>query len=365
MSMGRRQFLKHGAIAAAASGVVAAPALAQSAPEIKWRLTSSFPKSLDTIFGTAQMFAKYVAEATDNKFQIQTFAAGEIVPGQQALDAVTSGSVECAQTPTYFYIGKDPTLGFGTGIPFGLNQRHQQSWWSFGGGGEIVNEALKKFNAYSIPMGNSGTQMGGWFRKEINTLDDLKGLKFRIGGMGGQVLQRLGVVAQQIPPGDIYPSLERGTIDAAEFVGPYDDEKLGLSKIAKYYYYPGWWEGSAMMHLVINIDQWNKLPKNYQAIVTHAAGAANEWMIAKYDNVNAPALKRLVGAGAVLKPFPVPVLEASYKAANEYYAEVASQNPLFKKALDSMTAYRGDQLPWWQIAEYSFDTFMLSQRGKG
>ncbi|MEQ1647368.1 MAG: TRAP transporter substrate-binding protein DctP [Hyphomicrobiaceae bacterium] len=363
--MGRRQFLKHGALAAAASGTVAAPALAQSAPEVKWRLTSSFPKSLDTIFGAAQIFAKYVAEATDNKFQIQTFAAGEIVPGQQALDAITSGSVECAQTPTYFYVGKDATLGFGTGIPFGLNQRHQQSWWSFGGGGEIVNESLKKFNAYAIPMGNSGTQMGGWFRKEINTLDDLKGLKFRIGGMGGQVLQRLGVVAQQIPPGDIYPSLERGTIDAAEFVGPYDDEKLGLSKIAKYYYYPGWWEGSAMMHLVINLDQWNKLPKHYQAVITQAAAASNEWMLGKYDNVNAPALRRLVGAGAVLKPFPVPVLEACYKAANEYYAEVAGQNPLFKKALDSMVAYRGDQLPWWQIAEYSFDTFMLSQRNKG
>jgi TRAP-type mannitol/chloroaromatic compound transport system substrate-binding protein len=357
--------LKAGVLATGATATLAAPAIAQSLPQIKWRLTSSFPKSLDTIFGTAQMFAKYVAEATDNAFQIQPFAAGEIVPGQQALDAVTSGSVECAQTPTYFYIGKDPTLGFGTGVPFGLNQRHQQAWWSFGGGGEIVNESLKKFNAYGIPMGNSGTQMGGWFRKEINTVDDLKGLKFRIGGMGGQVLSRLDVVAQQITPGDIYPALERGTIDAAEFVGPYDDEKLGFVRIAKHYYYPGWWEGSAMMHLVVNLDQWNRLPKTYQSIVTLACEAANTWMIAKYDTVNAPALKRLIGAGALVKPFPQPVMEAAYKAATEYYAEIAGQNPLFKKALDSMIAYRGDQLLWWQIAEYAFDTFMISVRNKG
>jgi TRAP-type mannitol/chloroaromatic compound transport system substrate-binding protein len=365
MTIKRRQLLTGGAFAAGATGMLAAPAIAQSQPVIKWRLTSSFPKSLDTIFGTAQIFAKAVAEATDNAFQIQTFAAGEIVPGQQALDAVTSGSVECAQTPTYFYVGKDPTLGFGTGIPFGLNQRHQQAWWTFGGGGEIVNESLKKFNAYGIPMGNSGTQMGGWFRKEINTVDDLKGLKFRIGGMGGQVLSRLGTVTQQITPGDIYTALERGTIDAAEFVGPYDDEKLGLSKIAKYYYYPGWWEGSAMMHLVVNLDQWNKLPKSYQAIVAHASDHANAWMIAKYDTVNAPALKRLINAGAVVKPFPQPVMEACHKAATEYYAELSSQNPLFKKALDSLTAYRGDQLLWWQIADYAFDTFMINLRNKG
>ena len=365
MTMKRRQFLKAGALATGAATALAAPAVAQSLPAVKWRLTSSFPKSLDTIFGTAQIFAKYVAEATDNNFQIQTFAAGEIVPGQQALDAVTSGSVECAQTPTYFYIGKDPTLGFGTGIPFGLNQRHQQAWWQFGGGSEIVNESLKKFNAFGIPMGNSGTQMGGWFRKEITSVEDLKGLKFRIGSMGGQVLARMGVVAQQITPGDIYPALERGTIDAAEFVGPHDDEKLGLARIAKFYYYPGWWEGSAMMHLVMNLDQWNKLSKPYQAIVTQAAAAADTWMIAKYDTVNAPALKRLIGAGTILKPFPQTVMEASYKAANEYYAEIAGQNPLFKKALDSLNAYRGDQLLWWQIAEYSFDTFMISQRNKG
>src|SRR6201982_3907749 len=251
--MKRRTFLKGSALAGATT-LVAAPSIAQSAPEIKWRLTSSFPKSLDTIFGTAPTFAKYVADATDNRFQIQTFAAGAIVPGLQALDAVSSSTVEMAQTPLYFYIGKEPALAYATGVPFGMNHRHQASWWSFGGGDALVNEALKPFKAHAILCGNSGTQMGGWFRKEINTVDDLKGLKFRVAGMGGQVLARLGVVPQQLAGGDIYAALEKGSLDAVEFVGPYDDEKLGFQKVAKYYYLPGWWEGGALLpHIVLGV----------------------------------------------------------------------------------------------------------------
>ncbi len=357
--MKRRDVLKATALGGLASAAVTRPAIAQSAPQFKWRLTSSFPKSLDTIYGTAQTLAKLVAEATDNNFQIQTFAAGEIVPGLQALDAVSSGSVECAHTPTYFYVGKDPTLGFGTGVPFGLNARLQHSWWHFQDGAALVNEALGKFNVYGIPCGNSGTQMGGWFRKEIKTLEDLKRLKFRIGGMGGAVLAKLGVVPTQIAAGDVYPALERGTIDAAEFVGPYDDEKLGLSQIAKYYYYPGWWEGGAMLHLCMNQDKWNELPKHYQAIVRQAAEAANNWMLAKYDSVNAPALKRLLSKGTELRAFPQETVAAAFKAANEYYAELAAGNPLFKKTLDSYMAYRGEQYLWWQVGDYSFDNLMI------
>jgi TRAP-type mannitol/chloroaromatic compound transport system substrate-binding protein len=362
--MKRRDFLTTGALAAAATGAIAAPAIAQSMPEVKWRLTSSFPRSLDTIFGTAQTLAKYLAEATDNRFQIQTFSAGEIVPGLQALDAVSNGTVECAHTPTYFYIGKDATLGFGTGVPFGLNARQQHSWWHFGGGEKLVNESLAKFNVYSIPAGNSGCQMGGFFRKEINTIDDLRGLKFRIGGMGGQVLARLGVVPQQIAPGDLYPALERGTIDAAEFVGPHDDEKLGLNRIAPYYYYPGWWEGGAMLHLCINQGEYAKLPKHYQAILFQACEAANNWMIAKYDAVNPPALRRLVAAGTQLRPFSQAIMEASLKAANEYYAEIAGRNELFKRTYDSMVAFRGESLLWWQVGELSYDAFMARSRGR-
>ena len=205
-TMKRRNFLQ-GAGLAAAAGTVASPVIAQAMPEIRWRLTSSFPKSLDTIFGTAQTFARYMAEATDNKFQIQIFAPGEIVGGLQALDAVQSGAVECAHTPVYFYAGKEPALGLGTGVPFSLNARQHHSWWHFGGGKEVINEVLGRFNATSLACGNSGTQMGGFFRKEINSVEDLNGLKFRIGGLGGQVLAKLGVVPQQIAPSDIYPAL--------------------------------------------------------------------------------------------------------------------------------------------------------------
>ncbi|MEP9351246.1 TRAP transporter substrate-binding protein DctP [Xanthobacter sp. KR7-225] len=359
----RRAFV--GASAATlATGGLAAPAIAQSQPQVKWRLTSSFPRSLDTIYGTAQTFARFVAEATDGQFQIQTFPAGEIVPGLQALDSVSTGAVDCAQTATYFYSGKDPTLAFGTGVPFGFNSRQQHSWWFFGGGEQIINGVLAKYNVTSIPMGNSGCQMGGFFRKELNDVADLKGLKFRIGGIGGQVLAKLGVVPQQIAPGDVFPALERGSIDAAEFVGPYDDEKLGLVKVAKYYYYPGWWEGGAMLHLVVNAQKWEALPKHYQAIVRNAAEAANNWMLAKYDSVNPPALRRLVQQGVELRPFPAPIMEAGYKAAQELYGELAASNAPFKQALDSMNAIRADQLVWWQIAEYAFDGFNIRTRGK-
>ena len=362
--MRRRDLLLSGAGlgTAAAASTLAMPAIAQSAPEIKWRLTSSFPKSLDTIFGTAQVLAKFVGEATDNKFQIQAFSAGEIVPGLQALDAVSSGAIECAHTPTYFYTGKDATLGFGTGMPFGPNARLQHSWWHNGGGAAIINEALAKFGVVSFAAGNSGTQMGGWFRKEINTLEDLKGLKFRIGGAGGAILARLGVVPQQIAPGDIYPALEKGTIDAVEFVGPYDDEKLGFNKVAKYYYYPGFWEGGAMLHLCCNLEQYNRLPKHYQAVLAQASEAAHNWMLAKYDTVNAPALKRLIGKGTELRAFPTPVMEAAYEAAKAYYAETAANNPLFKKALESVDAHLAEQYLWWQIGEYSYDTLMIRTR---
>jgi len=359
----RRSFLT-GAGLTVAVGAVASPAIAQSMPDVRWRLTSSFPRQLDTIFGTAQTLARYLAEATDNKFQIQAFPAGELVGGLQALDAVQTGAVECAHTPTYFYFGKDPTLALGTGIPFGLNARQQHSWWHFADGKELLNGVLARYNAISFACGNSGTQMGGFFRKELQSPADLNGLKFRIGGLAGLVLAKLGVVPQQIAGGDVYPALERGTLDAAEFVGPYDDEKLGLSKVAKYYYAPGWWEGGAMLHLVVNLNKWNELPKTYQAILFQAAEAANNWMLAKYDAVNPQALRRMLGAGTELRTFPQSIMEASLKAANELYAELSAKNADFKKAYDSLVTFRAESLPWWGLNEYAYDTFMIRTRGR-
>jgi TRAP-type mannitol/chloroaromatic compound transport system substrate-binding protein len=365
-TMKRREFLKAAGLAGvgtAATGV-AMPAIAQSMPELKWRCTSSFPKSLDTIYGAAEFFAKAVAELTDNKFQIQVFASGEIVPGLNAADAVTNGTVEMCHTASYYYVGKDPTYAFGTAVPFGLNSRMQSAWMDFGGGTELMNEFYKKANIYGIPCGNTGCQMGGWFRKEIREAADFNGLKFRIGGYAGRVLQKLGCVPQQIAGGDIYPALEKGTIDGAEWVGPYDDEKLGFQKVAPLYYYPGWWEGSAMLHNFINLDKWNALTPTYKAAVRAASAAAHTWMQAKYDAVNPAALRRLLASGTKLMPFSTPVMEACLNAALELYHEVSATNPDFKKLYESMTAFRGDQYLWWQVAEYSNDTFLIRNRTK-
>ena len=363
--MKRRDFLKVSVAGAAATAAVASPAIAQSMPEIKWRLTSSFPKSLDTIYGGGEQLAKYVAEMTDNKFQIQVFAAGEIVPGLQALDATSNGTVEMCHTVSYYYVGKDPTWAIYASVPFGLNARQQNSWWYQGGGEQLGNEFFKKSNVIGQPCGNTGTQMGGWFRKEIKTVADLSGLKMRIGGIAGQVLQKVGVVPQQLAGGDIYPALEKGTIDAAEWAGPYDDEKLGFAKVAKYYYYPGFWEGGPTVHAFTNLDKWNSLPKNYQAILTNAMANANSWMAARYDMQNPAALKRLVAGGTQLRPFTNEVLEACLKSTNELWGEISAKNPDFKKSIDAMQAYRSDEYLWWQVAEYTYDSFMIRSRTRG
>jgi TRAP-type mannitol/chloroaromatic compound transport system substrate-binding protein len=362
--MKRRQFIQTAGLGLAASAV-AAPAIAQSMPEVKWRLTSSFPKSLDTLYGASETIAKFCADATDGKFQIQAFTAGEIVPGLQALDAAQNGTVEMCHTASYYYIGKDPTFAFGTAIPFGLNARQQNAWFYYGGGGDLMNEFYKKYNVHAILAGNTGCQMGGFFRKEIKTAADLQGLKMRIGGFAGQVLVKLGVVPQQIAGGDIYPALEKGTIDAAEWVGPYDDEKLGFHKVAQYYYYPGWWEGGAALHTMVNIGKWNELPKNYQAILNAACALANVEMLAKYDAKNPAALKSLFRGGTKIQAFPQEVMEACYKAANELYAETSAKNADFKRVYDNMTEFRSDEYLWWQVAEYTFDNFMIRARARG
>jgi TRAP-type mannitol/chloroaromatic compound transport system substrate-binding protein len=359
--MKRRQFLRAAGLGVAAAAV-ARPAIAQSMPETKWRLTASWPKSLDALYGAAEVFAKAVGEATDNKFQIQVFAANEIMPGLQALDAVGDGTVEMAHTASYYYVGKDPTFAFGTAVPFGLNSRMQNAWQFFGGGMELMNAFYQKYKIYAIPCGNTGCQMGGWFRKEIRQPDDLKGLKVRIGGYAGRVLQKLGAVPQQIAGGEIYAALEKGSIDAAEWVGPYDDEKLGLVKVAPYYYYPGWWAGGAMIHNFINLDKWNALSPAYQSIVRSCCEKVNVWMLAKYDAENPAALRRLLAAGAKLAPFSPAIMEASLKAALDLYHEVAAMNADFKKAFDSVFAFRNEEYLWWQVAEYSYDSYLIRNR---
>jgi TRAP-type mannitol/chloroaromatic compound transport system substrate-binding protein len=359
--MKRRDFIKVGGVGLAATAV-AAPAIAQSNPEIKWRLAASWPKALDTLYGGCEFFCKRVADITDNKFQIQPFAAGEIVPGLQVLDAVSNGTVEMGNTALYYYWGKNPAFTFGTSLPFGLNTRAHIAWLRFGGGMDMLNDLLKEYKCVGVPTGSTGAQMGGWFRKEIKSMEDFKGLKFRVGGFAGTIIAKVGGVPQQIAGGDIYPALEKGTIDAAEWVGPYDDEKLGFVKVAKYYYYPGWWEGTGQGHNIMNTEKFNALPKHYQAAIETASYDTFSWVTGKYDYVNAPALKRLLVAGAILKPFPQEVLEACYNAANEIYADLSKTNPHFAKMYTSLTAFRAESVAWMQVAELSYDSFMMRMR---
>jgi TRAP-type mannitol/chloroaromatic compound transport system substrate-binding protein len=357
--MERRAFLQHSGLA----GILAAgsaPVFAQGSPSIKWRCASSFPKSLDTIYGAAETAAKMVSDITGGKFQIQVFAAGELVPGLQVADAVQSGTVECGHTAPYYYIGKDPTFAFGTAIPFGMNQRQYDAWWYFGQGRELYNEFLKEYGITSILCGNTGAQMGGWYRKEIKTVDDLKGLKMRIGGFAGQVLTKLGLVPQQLAGGDIYPALEKGTVDAAEWVGPYDDEKLGFNKVAKFYYYPGWWEGGPALHYFVGQKHYDALPPDYKAALNAGCAEGNTWMMAKYDAQNPAALRRLVASGTQLRPFPKAVMDACYKAAMERYAEESAKNPKWKKIYDNYMAFLREQILWARVCENTYDNYQAT-----
>jgi TRAP-type mannitol/chloroaromatic compound transport system substrate-binding protein len=344
--------------AAAAAGAV--PAIAQTSPTITWRLASSFPKALDTIFGAAEIISKRVAEVTEGRFQIRVSAAGEIVPALQVLDAVQAGTVECCHTAPYYFVGKDPAFAFGTAVPFGLNARQQNAWKYYGGGMEAMALLYKDYGVVHFPAGNTGAQMAGWYRKEIRSLADLKGLKFRIGGLAGQVLAKLGAVPQQIAGGEIYQSLERGTIDAAEWVGPYDDEKLGFNKVAKFYYYPGWWEGGPELSLFVNEKKWAELPKHYQAALESACAEANVHMLAKYDAKNPEALRKLVAGGTQLRAFPRPIMEAALKAANELYDELSLKSPHWKRIYTEWRKFRAEQFLWFRVTEAAYDNFTLA-----
>jgi TRAP-type mannitol/chloroaromatic compound transport system substrate-binding protein len=354
--MERRTFVK----GAAAGGALAAPAIVRAQQNIRWRLASSWPKNLDTIYGGAEAVAKRVHAATGGKFEIRVFGPGEVVPALQVADAVQQGTVECAHTASVFFFGKDPAFALDGQIPFGMTSRQMTAWMYDGGGMGLLREFYRDYNIVNFPCGNTGTQMGGWFRKEIKGLEDMKGLKFRIGGFGGMLLARLGVVAQNIPAGDIYTSLEKGTIDAAEFIGPYDDEKLGLYKIAKFYHYPSYWDPCGQITMYVNTKAWEALPKEYQAIFESACAEAHVEMQAKYDARNPTALKRLVAGGAVLKPFPRAVGEVAYKEAQELFAETSAKSPKWKKIYDQFAKFRDDENLWFRFAEGSFDNLVAS-----
>jgi len=359
--MERRSFLKKATVGASV-GAIAAPALAQSQPTINWRLASSFPKSLDTIYSAAEVFSKRVAALTSGKFNIRVFASGEIVPALQVMDAVQAGTVEVGHTASYYYFGKDPTFAFDCAVPFGLNSRQQTAWFEQGGGKALLRDFFAGYGIINFMGGNTGTQMGGWFRKEVKSVKDLDGLKMRIGGFAGRVMQKLGLVPQQIAGGDIYPALEKGTIDAAEWVGPYDDEKLGFYKVAPFYYTPGWWEAGPQLSFYVGLKEWNKLPKEYQAALEVATYEAHVMMQAEYDARNPAALARLLKNGVKLRSFNKEIMDACWKAANEVMDEEAAKNPKFKKIYEPWKRFRQDQNQWFSVAEVPLQNFMIGRK---
>ena len=355
--MERRSFV-HGAGLAGVLAAGAAPAIVHAQANIRWRLASSFPKSLDTIFGAADVFAKKVSEMTGGKFQISVHAGGELMPPFGVVDGVQNGTIEVAHTAPYYFHGKDETFALGCAIPFGLNSRQMTAWMLEGNGLKLMREFYKQYNIINFLGGNTGAQMGGWYRKEIKTLADIKGMKMRIGGFAGRVLERMGGVPQNIPGGEIYSSLEKGTIDAAEWVGPYDDLKLGFNKVAPYYYYPGWWEGGPQLDFFINTKAYEGLSAEYKAIVECASAAAHTDMQAKYDAKNPGALKQLVGSGTKVLRFPADVMEAAFKESMAVYADLSSNNPRWKKVYEDYANFRRDQNLWFKFAEAGFDDFM-------
>ena len=358
--MDRRSLIKHAGIAGVLAAGVAPAVHAQAA--VRWRLASSFPKSLDTIYGGAETFARHVKAVSGGKFEISVHAAGELMPAFGVVDGVQQGSIEAAHTAPYYFFGKDETFAIGGAIPFGLNSR-QMSAWSFEGNGlKLMREFYARYNMISFPCGNTGAQMGGWYRKEIKSLADMKGLKFRVGGFAGKVIERLGGVPQNIPGGEIYQALEKGTIDAAEWIGPYDDQKLGFNKVAPNYYYPGWWEGGLQLDLYINQKAYDALTPEFKAIVEVASAAAHVDMQAKYDTKNPTALKQLVGAGAKLRPFPGDVMNAAFKESMKLYEELSAKNENWRKVYADYAKFRGDQNLWFRFTEATFDRFMQGQK---
>lgn len=366
--MKRRDFLKRATAGAAAASLGTAcarkdgggPAVL-TGERVRWRLASSFPRSLDTIFGCAELFAETLKTMTGGGFEIRPYPAGELVPGLQVLDGVQQGAVEVGQTCGYYYTGKHPALAFDTCVPFGLTARQQSAWLHEAGGLALVNEVLADFGTLCFPGGNTGTQMGGWFKQAVGAPAELQGLRIRIPGMGGEVMSRLGASVQVIPGGEIYPALERGAIDAAEWVGPADDLKLGFHKVAKVYHYPGWWEPGASISFYVNQQAWGRLPATYQSAFAAAAAATSCAMQQRYDTLNPPALQQIVQSGVELRPFTDELMRAAQQAAEAILNENAAKDASYRKVHAHWQKFRKDAFRWFGLAELAYARFAFGR----
>ena len=364
----RRGFLSHTAAATTGVGLLAAcggdrgddlegaPAV-QTAERVTWRCASSFPRGLDAIYGSAETIGEITSALTGGRFRIRAYPAGELVPGLQVMDAVQQGTVQVGQSTSYYYTGKNQALAFDSGVPFGMTARQQDAWLNDGGGLDVVRDVFADFNIITFPGGNTGAQMGGWFRKEVNTPEDLRGLKMRIPGLGGDVMDRMGVTVQLLPGGEIYPALERGAIDATEWVGPYDDEKLGLHRAADYYYYPGWWEPSASVSFEVNRAAWDSLSADYKAVFEVAAQASARRMLYTYDAKNPAALQRLIAGGTQLRPFSDEIMALARTTINDILEEYATADAQYRQVYDHWRSFKEASYRWFGTAELRYAGF--------
>ena len=373
MTIKRRDFIKKAGTGAAGVATLGACSSGEgsadssqaggiSGPRVEWRLATSFPPSLDILHGAGVRVAERVAALTNGNFTIRVYAAGEIVPALQVMDAVMQGTVQCGVSPGYYYIGKNPALAFDTAIPFGLSTRQQYAWMMKGGGLELMNNIYSDFGIISFPCNSTGGQMGGWFREPVNSLSELAGLRFRIPGIGGEIMSRLGVTVQNLGAAEIYPALERGAIDATEWVGPYDDEKLGFYQVAKNYYYPGWWEPGVTMGLLISQEAFNELPVSYQEVLKSVAGETFADRLASYDNANPLALQRLVNDhGVTVREYPQDIMDAAWRESNAYLEEQSAADAGFREVWESYRTFRDAQ---WSYANGNELAYQVSAFGR-
>ncbi|WP_103018882.1 TRAP transporter substrate-binding protein [Salinibacter altiplanensis] len=366
--MERRDFARKALLGAAGAGLLTgcgdgessasdgAPNV-QTNPQVRWRLASSFSRSLDTIYGAAEVLSERLKALTDGNFEILTYPGGELVPPLEVLGSVRNRTVEMGHSASYYFIGKNPALAFDCTVPFGLTARQYNAWVYSGGGMDLLRDLFADFNILNLPGGNTGTQMGGWFNVEVGSLSDMNGLKMRIPGMGGSVMSEMGVNTQVLPSGEIYPSLERGAIDAAEWVGPYDDEKLGFQEVAQYYYYPGWWEPGPALTFYVNRDAYDELPTQYQEALKTAAAEANVRMMAQYDHKNPAALDRLLDEGTTLRRFPDEVMGRAQEITTQILEDKASGNGQYRKIYEAYKDAREDAYRWFGTAEMGYADF--------
>ena len=333
--MKRRGFVVAGGVAGVAG--IAAPAIAQA--KLKWNMAMPWPKATPGVGVNADRFAKRVEAMSGGRIEIKLYGAGELVPPFGVFDAVHAGTVQIAHGTPYYWASKAPSLHWFTGVPFGLTAMELPAWLYFGEGGKLWKEAYAPFNVVAFYAGSSGVQAGGWFRKEINTVEDLKGLKIRIAGLGADVMRRLGATTVSIPPGEILPNLLNGTIDAAEWIGPWNDRAFGLQKVAKYYYAPAFHEPGPGLEIMVNRQEWEKLPPDLQAIIEAAAAATASETLADFVYHNVETFGPLMGDGIELRSFPEPLVRAMAKASFEVFDEIAAKDPLARKVHESFLTF--------------------------